>query len=145
MRATETILTPEGQPVNGRSTIDGEGYSMSLNPFATYDIRDYRHDDAAALFVVQAAIAPVDAGEMLAWTQEIEERVEAGGRVWVAARGRSLAGYGSVDPLPGLPGIFDLIGGVVPSRQRQGIGGRLLAHAVDASLFLCAREQSARV
>jgi len=118
---------------------------MLFNPFATYDIRDYRHDDAAALFVVHAAIAPTDAGELLAWTQAIEERVEAGGRVWLAAHGRRLAGYVSVDPLPGLPGIFDLAGGVVPTRQRQGIGGRLLAHAVAHAPELGAHELSARV
>jgi len=118
---------------------------MTLNPFATYEIRDYRHDDAAALFVIQAAIAPVAAGEMLAWTQEIEARAEDGGRVWVAARGRSLAGYVSIDPLPGLPGIFDLSGGIVPARRRQGIGGRLLAHAVSHAPALGARELSARV
>lgn len=116
-----------------------------INPFEAYEIRDYRPEDAAALFVLQAAIALIDAGDMLAWTQDIEGRVEAGGRVWVAARGRSLAGYAAVDSLPGLPGIYDLTGGVVPARQRRGIGGRLLAHAVAHAPALGARQLSCRV
>ena len=109
------------------------------------DIRDYQPDDAAALFVLHAAIAPTEAGELLAWTTALDERVELGGRVWVAARGRRPAGYAAIDPLPGLPGIFDLTGGVTPARQRQGLGGRLLAHAVAAAPAVGARQLSARV
>ena len=64
--------------------------NLLMIPFAPYDIRDYRPDDAAALFVVAAAIEPLDAGEMVAWTEELEGRVEGGTRVWVLARGRRL-------------------------------------------------------
>ena len=51
--------------------------------FDTYDIRDYHPDDAAALFVVAAAIEALDAGQLVAWTEELEGRVENGARVWV--------------------------------------------------------------
>jgi ribosomal protein S18 acetylase RimI-like enzyme len=96
--------------------------------FDTYDVRDYHPDDAAALFVVAAAIEPLDAGQLVAWTEELEGRVENGARVWLLARGRRLAGYALVEPLPGLPGVYDLSGGVVPARRGRGLGGRLLAH-----------------
>ena len=82
--------------------------------FDAYDIRDYRPDDAAALFVVAAAIEALDAGQLVAWTEELEGRVESGARVWLLARGRRLAGYALVEPLPGLaklttPGLaFDI-------------------------------------
>ena len=114
-------------------------------PFDAYDIRDYRPDDAAALFVVVAAIEPLDAGQMVAWTEELEARVEGGTRVWLLARGRRLAGYAAVESLPGLPGVFDLSGGVVPARRGRGLGGRLLAHVAAQAPALGARELSARV
>ena len=114
-------------------------------PFDAYDIRDYRPDDAAALFVVAAAIEPLDAGQMVAWTEELEARVEGGTRVWLLARGRRLAGYAAVESLPGLPGVFDLSGGVVPARRGRGLGGRLLAHVAAQAPALGARELSARV
>ncbi len=114
-------------------------------PFDTYDIREYRPDDAAALFVVAAAIEALDAGQLVAWTEELEGRVESGARIWLLARGRRLAGYALVEPLPGLPGVLDLSGGVVPARRGRGLGGRLLAHAVAQAAPLGARELSARV
>ena len=39
--------------------------------FDTYDVRDYHPDDAAALFVVAAAIEPLDAGQLVAWTEAV--------------------------------------------------------------------------
>ena len=113
--------------------------------FDTYDVRDYHPDDAAALFVVAAAIEPLDAGQLVAWTEELEGRVENGARVWLLARGRRLAGYAAVESLPGLPGVFDLSGGVVPARRGRGLGGRLLAHVAAQAPALGARELSARV
>jgi GNAT superfamily N-acetyltransferase len=113
--------------------------------FDTYDVRDYHPDDAAALFVVAAAIEPLDAGQLVAWTEELEGRVENGARVWLLARGRRLAGYALVEPLPGLPGVFDLSGGVVPARRGRGLGGRLLAHVATQAPTLGARQLSARV
>ena len=113
--------------------------------FDTYDIRDYHPDDAAALFVVAAAIEALDAGQLVAWTEELEGRVESGARVWLLARGRRLAGYALVEPLPGLPGVYDLSGGVVPARRGRGLGGRLLAHVLAQAPVLGERELSARV
>ena len=113
--------------------------------FDTYDVRDYHPDDAAALFVVAAAIEPLDAGQLVAWTEELEGRVENGARVWLLARGRRLAGYAAVESLPGLPGVYDLSGGVVPARRGRGLGGRLLAHAMAQAPALGAQELSARV
>lgn len=103
---------------------------MQLNP---HDIRDATPDDSAALFVVQAAIAPIAADQLLPWTQEMEAKLESGSRAWVAARGRRLAGYGLIDPLPGLPGVYDLSGGVVPAYRRRGLGSRLLQRAREVA------------
>ncbi len=117
----------------------------TMHPFNAYDIPELRADETAALFVVHAAIIPTDTGQMLDWTQELEERLETGGRAWVVARGRRLAGYALVDPVPGLPGVYDLTGGIVPARRRQGWGGRLLAHVKAAAPEAGARQLSCRV
>jgi mycothiol synthase len=113
--------------------------------FDGYEMRPYTPDDAAALFVLRAAIEPLDAGDMLAWAQALEEHIESGARLWLAARGRRLAGYVSLEPLPGLPGVCDLVGGVAPAQRRRGLGGRLLAHVVAQSPEIGARRLSARV
>jgi ribosomal protein S18 acetylase RimI-like enzyme len=116
-----------------------------VTAFLSYEIRELRSDETAALFVVHAAIESVDAGQLLAWTQEMEERLETGGRGWVAARGRRLAGYAVVDPVPGLPGVHDLSGGIMPARRRQGLGTHLLRHVQDAAGKAGIDELSCRV
>lgn len=116
-----------------------------MNRFGQYDIRAAGPDEAAALFVVHAAITPIDAGRMFDWMQEMEDRLETGGRAWVVARGRRLAGYAVVDPLPGLPGVFDLTGGMIPTHRRQGLGSRLLRHAQTAAREMGIGQMSCRV
>lgn len=96
--------------------------------FSPDEIRSSGPEDVAALFVVHAAITPTDTGQLLAWTQALEERLESGGRAWAVGRGRRLAGYAVVDPVPSLPGVYDLEGGIVPARRRRGRGTRLLRH-----------------
>lgn len=100
-----------------------------MKPFShQYEIRPAGADDTAAMFVVRAALSPIDAALLMSWTQDLEERLESGSWAWVVADGRRLAGFAVVDPLPGLPGIANLFGGIVPARQRQGLGTRLLRH-----------------
>lgn len=109
------------------------------------EIRHYRPEDAVALFVIRAVLEPVDDGEMLASTQQLEERLETGTRAWVVAAGRALQGYAMVDPVPGLPGLADLSGGVLPAQRRLGIGGRLLEHVAGAAADAGFTELSCRV
>lgn len=110
-----------------------------------FEIREARPDETAAIFVVHAAITATDAGELLEWTQGLEERLEYGGRAWVVAQGRRLAGYATADPVPGLPGVYDLSGGIVPARRRRGLGTRLLRHVQAAASGAGIRQLSGRV
>jgi ribosomal protein S18 acetylase RimI-like enzyme len=116
--------------------------STRISPFDQYAIRDYHPDDAAALFVLHAAIASAEAGQLMAWTQLLEERLEAGGRIWLAAQGKRLMGYAAIDPLPGLPGLVDLSGGVAPAWRRRGVGARLLRHVETAAAAVGVRQLS---
>ncbi len=149
MRATEEILTPARPPVNisrhGRPRYNSRAMSTRISLFDPYEIRDYHPDDAAPLFVAHAAIAAAEADQLLTWTHLLEERLEAGGHVWLAARGQRLAGYAAIDPLPGLPGVVDLSGGVVPAWRRQGLGTRLLRHVETAATALGVRQLSCRM
>src|SRR5690606_20185611 len=102
---------------------------VNMKPFShQYEIRQAGADDTAAMFVIRAALSPIDAGLLMSWTQDLEERLESGSWAWVIASGRRLAGFAEIDPWPGHPGIANLFGGIVPARQRQGLGTRLLRH-----------------
>lgn len=109
-----------------------------------FEIREAKNDETAAIYVVHAAIDPDDAGDLFAWTQELEERLETGGRAWVVAQGRRLAGYATADPVPGLPGIYDLAGGIVPVHRQSGLGDRLLRHVQVAAAGTEIRRLSCR-
>lgn len=100
---------------------------MRINPLAPeFNIRPYTPDDAGALFAVRAALEPAEAGDLTAWAQQLEELLETGGQVWVVERGRRPIGYAAVIPVPGLPGVLELTGGVAPSWRGRGLGSRLL-------------------
>jgi mycothiol synthase len=145
MRAIEEILTSQRPPVNHWGKIPWVRKIPGVSPFDHYEIRAYRPDDAAALYVVHAAIAPADPRQLIDWTEQLEERLETGGRAWVAARGRRLAGYATADPVPGLPGVYELTGGILPSRRRQGLGARLLRHVQGQAAASGFRQLSCRV
>ncbi len=113
--------------------------------FSQEEIRAVGPEDVAALFVVHAAITPSDAGQLLAWTQGFEEWLESGGRAWAVGRGRRPAGYAMIDPVPGLPGVFDMEGGIVPARRRRGLGTMLLSHLQREAGQAKVRQLSCRV
>jgi ribosomal protein S18 acetylase RimI-like enzyme len=116
-----------------------------LTPSDNYEIHDYRPGEAAALFVVHAAIASAEAGQLVVWTEGLEERLETGGRAWVVAHGGRLAGYAAADPIPGLPGVYELTGGIIPPLRRRGLGVRLLRHVQAQSAASGFHQLSCRV
>lgn len=102
-------------------------------------------EDAAALFIVHAAITAADAGQFVARTQEMEELLESGGHSWlIGSDRRKPAGYALIDRVPGLPGVHELSGGIVPAGRRRGLGTDLLRHVQRAARELGVRQLSAR-
>jgi ribosomal protein S18 acetylase RimI-like enzyme len=117
-----------------------------MHPFASVNIREAGPEDAATLFALRAAITPTDTGELSNWTAAMEEWLEIGGRAWLIGRdGRKPLGYGLIDEVPGLSGVYSLEGGVLSSARRHGLGGRLLDHIRAAAVTAGVRQLSARV
>lgn len=56
-----------------------------------------------------------------------------GSYTWVATKQGQLAGYITIAPSPGLPGVWDIDGGVHPTWQRQGLGRKLWLKAIQWS------------
>jgi ribosomal protein S18 acetylase RimI-like enzyme len=94
---------------------------------SSYTVRPYTPGDEAAMYTVTATLHAADAGDLLGWTLRLEETLEAGGAAWVAARGKRVNGYAILAPVPGLPGVFELTGGVATPWQGRGLGTNLLA------------------
>ena len=80
-------------------------------------IRLFRPTDSAALKTIHTALYPGQSFTM-------------GRHTWVIEDGEEVMGYTAVFPVPGLDGLFSLIGGVVPRQQRRGVGSQLLAHTL---------------
>lgn len=108
-------------------------------------IRDYTPDDAAALFVLHASIVPADAGQMVGWTQLLEDKIAAGGQVLVMVDGRRPVAYAALEPLPGLPGLWDLTGGTGVPWRKRGYGSQLLEAAKERASLAGATNLSSMV
>ena len=102
--------------------------------------------EAAALARLYATLTDPDAATLLLPPAAFARRLQAdhpgGVRYWLAYRDRRPVGYASVSPAPGLPGVYDLDGGVLPDHRRQGGGSRLLMAIVGALRAQGARRQS---
>lgn len=62
---------------------------------------------------------------------EVRRLVNGGGRAWIMDRDRTIVGYASIMPAPGLPGLYELDGYIAPAYRRQGLASHLLTTIVD--------------
>jgi GNAT superfamily N-acetyltransferase len=90
-------------------------------------IRAYEPGDTAVLTAVHNTLYPDNRYTPAGW-QKYMEAIEEGGRTWVATSNQTPIGYAAVLPVPALPGLVEMEGFIVPARQRQGWGTRLLQH-----------------
>lgn len=107
-----------------------------------FHVRPFASGDEAAMFTISATWDAADAGELVSWITRLEDSLEAGGAAWVAARGKRVGGYAIATPVPGLPGVFDLAGGVSTPWRRRGLGTRLLDAAKGEAQEYGARQLS---
>lgn len=74
---------------------------------------------AAIATAVSPTQAPIDA-DQISWFM-----AQTDGRFWTITQQDRPIGYATLVPLPGLPHLFELSGGIAPQFQRQGAGSYL--------------------
>ncbi len=90
---------------------------MSSSPWF---VRPPELADAAPLAAIAAAsTAPIDASQ-INWFMDQND-----GRFWTLTQRAQPIGYAALLPLPGLPHLFELTGGITPEFRRQGAGSFL--------------------
>ncbi|GJM41880.1 MAG: hypothetical protein DHS20C20_21620 [Ardenticatenaceae bacterium] len=86
-------------------------------------VRPPKKSDAAALATIATAVSQprkhVNPNQ-LTWSM-----AQTDGRFWTITLKDQPIGYATLLPLPGLPGLFELAGGIAPQFQRQGAGSFL--------------------
>ena len=90
------------------------------------EVRRYRQDDVRDLLEI---VNSVESGGLLSEMQlvhHLRRNDNIGGRTWIILKDGVIRGYASLIPVPALPGVFDLAGGIAPQCQRQGLGSFLL-------------------
>jgi mycothiol synthase len=88
-------------------------------------IRPYTVDDAPQLAFIHNQVYPQNTYSADNFHHFAADSLAAGGHAWVSADSQ-LNGFAIVSPLPGLPGIGDLSGCIIPERRRRGLGSELL-------------------
>lgn len=95
---------------------------QSTNPLA---IRPFHAPDAPSLLPLSAAQTA------RAFRQHIQRIRDVNGRCWTLTRNHDPIGYLAIMPLPGLPGLVELEGGILPWLRRRGYGSHLLQTVID--------------
>ena len=90
------------------------------------EVRAYKKQDAPALARIHDAVYRDGSSLSGQLRRRMATLLQSGGEIWVILIGGLLVGYASLRPVPGLDGIYDLQGCIVPERQRQGFGSELL-------------------
>ncbi|MCB9006391.1 MAG: GNAT family N-acetyltransferase [Ardenticatenaceae bacterium] len=85
----------------------------------TWLVRAPQNDDAPALAAIATAVSQPRSHVT---PQAIGQ---SNGRFWIITQDAHPIGYATLLPLPGLPHLFELAGGIVPQFQRQGAGSFL--------------------
>ncbi|VAW35652.1 hypothetical protein MNBD_CHLOROFLEXI01-5397 [hydrothermal vent metagenome] len=66
-------------------------------------------------------------------TSQISQTVQqTNGRFWTITQAEQPIGFANLLPIPGLPHLFELVGGIEPPFQRQGAGSFLWQHIKEA-------------
>ena len=98
-------------------------------PYNTYMIRRYTPQDVPQLVMFFSECYPDDSHSGRDVRNRISHIRSLGGLAWVVAlEDGEIAAFAWITPVPGLPHIAELEGGVAVRWRRQGYGSRLLQH-----------------
>jgi mycothiol synthase len=92
------------------------------------EVRPYKNKDAPELTRIHNEIYRDEVIFSNRFRRRLASLQKSGGRIWTILVDGKPVGYASVQPVPGLEGIFDLQGYIDPKYQRNGLGGHLLNH-----------------
>lgn len=93
-------------------------------------IRPFSHRDAPQLAAIHNQVYTHSMTDPTSFKDDVADTLAEGGLAWVIGE-KQLIGYALVSSIPGLPGLGDLSGCIIPERQRQGFGSRLLLAILD--------------
>ena len=93
-------------------------------------IRPYVTADGPQLVTIHNSVYPDSVHTTSSFGDYVAGTRALGGFVWVIGN-PAVVGYGSVTPVPGLPGIAELAGCIAVDQQRKGLGSRLLTSMLD--------------
>lgn len=100
-------------------------------PIAVREIRSLGRDEAISLHHIHNAIYPDEQVGVDRFTQDVDGLWERGGRAWILRYENRIAGFGSIAPTPGLPGLYQVDGFIAPALRRRGLAKRLLRSMID--------------
>lgn len=89
-------------------------------------VRRYRSTDAGEVAFIQNATRKGAFYSEVEMRGHMQDLINSGGFAWVLHQDGLLSGFAMLAPVPGLKGVYELDGGVTPSRQRMGHGSLLL-------------------
>ena len=86
-------------------------------------VRPPKLGDAAPLAAIATAVSPHN--NPISPNHITRTIQQANGRFWTITHQQQPIGYAALLPIPGLPNLFELSGGIAPEFQRQGAGSFL--------------------
>jgi diamine N-acetyltransferase len=89
-------------------------------------IQEFQIVDAASLAQLHNQLYPTIPHTAVSIKQHFSWQRQINGRCWVLHEADFLLGYGCISPIPGIHGLFEMSGGILPSKQRRGFGSHLL-------------------
>lgn len=92
------------------------------------EVRPSKQEDAPELARIHNENYRDDLGLSDRFRRRMAAIQKSGGSLWTILVNRKQVGYASVQPVPGLDGIYDLQVCIDPRHQRRGLGSQLLNH-----------------
>lgn len=104
-------------------------HQHDLSAITVEEVQSLSHPEAMALSRLWREAEPERGQTADNLALAVRLQLNHGGREWIMRRGQSLAGFASLMPVPGLPGLYVLDGFIALAQWRQGLGSAFL-HAV---------------
>ncbi len=94
------------------------------------EIREFHNADTLSLAQIYLQIHPKRPFSPHQINQHFQHILDSNGRIWTITQPNKLIGYATIFPVPGLPNLIEIEGGIIPAKQRQGFASQLLQHII---------------